>query len=118
MVVPFIDHGNSVPDTCVGGLFRASKRSNSRYLFIFAHSNARMQVSTSISALLVERTMIPLAARTGPVFLNLDKRAVLASRMRISEIFSIGNIFGWLRPSEIFSFRNSFTRKLSERTKG
>ena len=62
--------------------------------------------------------MIPLAACIGPVFLNLDNAhcARLSSCMRIG-IFSIGNIFGWLRPSEIYSLRNIFTRKLSKRKK-
>ena len=58
-------------------------------------------LSTSFSLFLVKHTKILLIARCSPDLYIVN--------------FSIGNIFEWLRLSEIYSLQNSFTQKLSER---
>ena len=65
--------------------------------------------------------MIPPAAHIrSSRFPNLDKRALCSPSVAppsALENFLIGNIFGWLRLSEIYPLRNIFTQKLSERKK-
>ena len=57
MVIPSIHHGNSVPETHVGGLFRACQCSTTaaaQLQYLCTHDSHAHSLSTSISALLVE----------------------------------------------------------------
>ena len=118
MVVPFIDHGNSAPEIRVGGLFRARQSfpTAACHLSLYTWQPRTKLIVPLFQLSWWKRTVLLLAARIrSNRFVNLDKRAPCSPPACVFEIFLIGNVFGWLRPSEIYSLRNIFSRKLSER---
>ena len=97
MDVPSIDHGYSVPDTRVGGLFRACQRSTTVVAFCGPASCSYPVQPFSNTWINAHRACLP------PTY--------------VFTIFKIGNIFGWLSPFEIYSSRNIFTRKIKQAKK-
>ena len=77
MIVLSIDRSNSLCDTRVGGLQSVSKLFNSHGPSIYVHIIAKLHVSTSISAVLVEAYRDPASCSYRvQLFSKLDKCAL------------------------------------------
>ena len=114
MVAPAIDHGNSAPDTRVGGLFRACQSSptSTAYLSLCTRL-ARTQLSMSIFQLAWWKcTMIPLAARIlysrFPTMMNVQGARLSHAYLKYFklEIFLDGYAHPKIIPYEMISHQN------------
>ena len=93
MVVPSIDHGNSVPDAHVGGLFRTCQSSPTPAAYLSLYTipiHVHVAKYLFFSSFWWKGTVILLAPRTwSSHFLNLDKRVLSLLPACVFESFKL-----------------------------